>query len=187
LLIEKKYDGGKLECRELLKALKNLRGSLYRVRFVMEIDARMLVHQLNLPALDLLGLVVNRWLAWIQLFNFEIKHIVGKKHGGPASLLRRKQSKDNFDNDDSDELNKCIKAELTHAMVNNSDRENDAENDDMPNELRRIKRYLLTLATSDRMMDRAFRAFVEYATEFLVNERLLFRRAKLMMPPRRVI
>jgi len=184
---EKKYDGGKLECRGLLKALKKLQVYLYGVRFVMEIDARMLLHQLNLLASDLLGLVVNRWLAWIRLFNFDIKHVAGKKHGGPDGLSRRKQSEDDSDDgDDSDELDECMDADLTHAMVNNGDGDNDAENDDMPDELKRIKRYLLTLERPDEMTDKAFRAFVRYTTEFLVNEGLLFRRAKLNMPPRRV-
>ena len=41
---EKKYDGGKLECRGLLKALKKLRYYLYGVRFLVEIDAKTLVH-----------------------------------------------------------------------------------------------------------------------------------------------
>jgi len=191
---EKKYDGGKLECRGLLKALKKLRVYLYGVRFVMEIDARTLVHQLNLPASDLLGSVVNRWLAWIRLLNFDIKHVAGKKHGGPDSLSRRKQSEDDSDSNDSDELDECIDADLMHtyaqisesnAWVNNG--EGDAENDEVPDKLRRIKRYLLTLARPDGMTDKAFRAFVRYTTEFLVNEGLLFRRAKLNMPPRRVI
>ena len=57
---EKKHDGGKLECRGLLKALKKLRVYLYGVQFVVEIDARTLVHQLNLPISDLPGSVVNR-------------------------------------------------------------------------------------------------------------------------------
>jgi len=57
---EKKYNGGKLEYYRLLKALKKLQVYLYGVRFVVEIDARTLIHQLNLPASDLLGLVVNR-------------------------------------------------------------------------------------------------------------------------------
>ena len=60
---EKKYDSGKLECRGLLKALKNLRYCLYGVIFLREIDARTLVHQLNQPASDLPGCIVNRWLA----------------------------------------------------------------------------------------------------------------------------
>jgi len=155
---EKKYDGGKLECRGLLKALKKLRVYLYGVQFVVEIDARTLVHQLNLPASDLPGSVVNRWLAWIRLFNFDIKHVAGKKHGGPDGLSRRKQSEDDSDDDDSDELDECMDTDLTHAMVNNGD--GDAENDDMPDELRRIKRYLLILERPDGMTDKAFRAFV---------------------------
>jgi len=73
----------------------------------------------------------------------------------------------------------------SNAWVNNG--EGDAENDDVPDELRRIKRYLLMLERPDRMTDKAFRAFVRYTTEFLVNEGLLFRRAKMNMPPKRVI
>ena len=76
---ERKYDSRKLECRGLLKALKKLRYYLYGVRFLVEIDARMLVHQLNQPASDLPGSVVNRWLAWIRLFTFDIKHVAGTK------------------------------------------------------------------------------------------------------------
>src|SRR5258706_16456811 len=37
-LAERKYDGGKLECHGLLKALKKLRYYLYGVHFLVEID-----------------------------------------------------------------------------------------------------------------------------------------------------
>ena len=57
---ERQYDGGKLQCRGLLKALKKLRYYLYGVQFLVEIDAKTLVHQLNQPASDLPGSVVNR-------------------------------------------------------------------------------------------------------------------------------
>jgi len=60
---EKKYDAGKLESQGLLKALKKFRYYLYGVRFLVEIDARTLVYQLNQPAVDLLGSVLNSWLA----------------------------------------------------------------------------------------------------------------------------
>jgi len=179
----------------------------------MEIDARTLVHQLNLPALDLLGSVVNRWLTWIRLFNFDIKHVAGKKHEGRDGLSRRKPSEDDSDSDNSGELDEYMDAELTHAMVNNGDGDSDAENnelkevmdadlmpariselgneedgnDNMPNELMRVKRYLSTLRRPDGMTDRAFRAFVQYATEFLIHEGLLFRRSKPNMPLKRVI
>jgi len=123
-------------------------------------------------------------LAWIRLFNFEIKYIAGKKHREPDGSSRRRRSEDDSEEeDDSDELDECMDANLTHVWVNNDD----AENTDMPDELRRIKRHLLTLERPDGMTDRAIRAFVRYATEFLVNKGLLFRRSKPNMLPKRVI
>ena len=41
---ETRYDGVKLECRGLLRALKKFRYYLYGVQFLIEIDARTLVH-----------------------------------------------------------------------------------------------------------------------------------------------
>ena len=41
---EQKYDGANLKCRGLLKALKKLQYYLYGVRFLVEIDAKTLVH-----------------------------------------------------------------------------------------------------------------------------------------------
>jgi len=125
------------------------------------------------------------------------------------------------DGDDSDELNECMDADLTHAMVNNGDGDNDEVenneleevmdtdlilariselededamenkdilineneedgNDDMPNDLMRVKRYLSMPRRPDRISDRAFGAFRRYATEFLVNEGLLFRRSSII-------
>lgn len=92
---KKKYDLGKLECRGLLRALKKLRLYLYGVRFSVEIDAKTLVHQLNQPTSDLPGSVANRWLAWIRLFDFELKHVAGVKHGGPDALSRKEYDSDN--------------------------------------------------------------------------------------------
>lgn len=113
---EKKYDRGKLECKRLLKVLKKLRVYLYCVRFVVEINARTLVHQLNLPAPDLPGSVVNRWLAWIRLFSFEIKYIAGKKHGGPDGLSRRGRCEGDSDGEDVDELEESMDVNLCECQ-----------------------------------------------------------------------
>ncbi len=111
---EKKYDSGKLECRELLRALKKLRFYLYGIRFLVEIDAKTLIHQLNQPASELPGSVVNRWLAWIRLFDFELKHIAGAKHGGPDALLRKRYDSDNNNEEDIEEI---MDAELEQTYV----------------------------------------------------------------------
>ena len=69
---EKKYNAGKRECRGLLKALKKCKHLLIRIRFVVELDAKTLVAQLNRSAADLSNVFVSQWLAWIRLFDFKI-------------------------------------------------------------------------------------------------------------------
>src|SRR5436853_1445265 len=54
---ESRYDTVKLECRGLLLAVRKFHYYLYSVRFLVEIDARTLVHQLNQPTSDLPGTV----------------------------------------------------------------------------------------------------------------------------------
>ncbi len=50
---EKKYDVTKQECRRILKALKKVSYWKYGVKFFLEIDARVLVAQLNQSGADL--------------------------------------------------------------------------------------------------------------------------------------
>ena len=69
---EKKYNAAKRECRGVLKALKKVKYWLYGVRFILETDARVLVAQLNRSRTDLPRALVTRWIAWIQLYNFEL-------------------------------------------------------------------------------------------------------------------
>ena len=59
------------------------------MQLLIEIDARTLVHQLNQPTSDLPGAIVRRWLAYIRIFSFDIKHVAGVKHKGPDALSRR--------------------------------------------------------------------------------------------------
>ena len=86
---KKKYDATKRECRGVLKALKKVRYWLYGVRFVLKTDARVLVAQLNQSGTDLPGALVTRWIAWIQLFDFEVQHILGRKDTAADRLSRR--------------------------------------------------------------------------------------------------
>ena len=57
---EKKYNAQKKECRALLRALKKLKVWLYVVNFVVEIDPKTLLHQLNLAIVDLPEAIVMR-------------------------------------------------------------------------------------------------------------------------------
>jgi len=94
---------------------------------------------------------------------------------------------DSEDEDDNNELEEVMDADLIPARISELGNEEDG-NDDMPDDLIRVKRYLSMLRRLDRITDRAFGALRRYATKFLIHERLLFRRrAKLNMPLRRVI
>ncbi|KAK0369175.1 hypothetical protein CLIM01_13461 [Colletotrichum limetticola] len=77
---EPNYDSGKLEMRGVLMSLKRLRNYLFGINFLLETDARVLVAQINGAANDLPSAIMTRSLSWIRLFDFEIKHIDGKKN-----------------------------------------------------------------------------------------------------------
>ena len=67
---EKSYDAGKQECHVMLKALKKFCVYIYEMHFMLEVDAAILVHQLNHAVINLSGSLVIWWIAWIQLFDF---------------------------------------------------------------------------------------------------------------------
>jgi ribonuclease HI len=107
---ERGYDATKRECRGVLKALQKLRFWLYGVHFILETDANTLVAQLNRAATDLPGALVTRWLAWIRLFDFEVRHVKGRKHTAADGLSRRPQS--DLDSEDDLDIDEFIALEL---------------------------------------------------------------------------
>ena len=54
------YDVMKRKCRELLKALKKVRFWLYEIRFIIEIDANILITQFNRSVADLSKTLITR-------------------------------------------------------------------------------------------------------------------------------
>jgi hypothetical protein len=116
--VEQRYDVTKRECREVLKAFKRTKAWLYGVFFILEIDAKVLAAQFNRSGTDLPGALITRWLAWIRLFDFEIRYVPGTKHTAADGLSRRPRSK----SDDEDEkhemdINDYIDAELNCVRV----------------------------------------------------------------------
>lgn len=91
---ESGYDQGKRECRALLKALKKFRQWLYGVHFYVESDANTLCAQLNRSATDLPGALMTQWLAWIRMFDFEIRHIPGDRNQAADALSRKRPTKE---------------------------------------------------------------------------------------------
>ena len=79
-MFKSKYDVTKWEYRELLKILKKVRFWLYEVRFIIEINVNILIVQFNRSAVNLSEVLMIRWLTWIRLFNFDVRHVFDKKH-----------------------------------------------------------------------------------------------------------
>ena len=70
---------------------------LYGIHFRIKVDVRSLIEMVNKPDM-MLSIPGNRWLAFIQLFDYEIAHIPAERHKGPDGLSRRRRT----DNDSSD-------------------------------------------------------------------------------------
>ncbi len=62
-----------------------------------------LIIQLNRATIDHLGALVTRWLAWIRLFDFEVRHIPGKQHTAADALSRRPRHPEDTEPDEEEE------------------------------------------------------------------------------------
>jgi transposase InsO family protein len=193
---ELKYDAVKLECRGLLKALKKFRFWLYGRYFTIETDAQTLVWLLNQPPNDLPNAMMTRWLAYIRLFDFHVKHIPGTKNGGADALSRRGPGPQDSP-EDEDEADDYFDAKLysIQASDRSSDRslysptarvylhEADYDGDDLT-----LGHYLETLQRPEGMTDQQFQQLRKKSRTFLGRDGHLFKRSrKHGIPPRRVI
>ncbi len=93
---KKKYDVTKKKCRDVLKILKKIRFYFYDVKFILKTDARVLVDQLNRSDTDLFDALVIRWLVWIRLFDFEVRHVLDIKHTAADDLFKKSSSFNDF-------------------------------------------------------------------------------------------
>src|SRR5690606_28145582 len=69
--------------------LKKLKMILWGVHFILEVDAIFLKQMLNSPTLP--NDTMTRWLHFIQLFDFEVRHVSAEKHRLPDCLSRAKR------------------------------------------------------------------------------------------------
>ena len=113
---ESSYNAEKWECQELLKTLKKVRTYLYEVLFVIELNTQTLVTQLNRSAADVLNVLINCWLTWIQLFDFDVQHVSEKKHQASDALFRRFKVIDETEFSENN-IKKFLDTQLFHLSV----------------------------------------------------------------------
>ena len=99
--------------------LKKCRGYLYGIHFVLELDANTLVAQLNRSANDLPGALVTGWIAWIQLFDFTVKHVPGNKHTAADGLSHQPKIEDEDEKEKN--INDFIDSQLNIVRISNSE------------------------------------------------------------------
>ena len=139
------------------------------------------------------------------MFTFDIKHVAGRKHVGPDGLSRRGLAPEDSEDEDPEELEASMDTDLAPVELESEDSEDseeragsngdededkdeDEEDDEgMPDELKKIKKYLLTLKRPVGVSDKVYDSFRQFALKFLVHEWLRFFLNKVNIPLRRVV
>jgi len=87
---ESRYSQAKIELYGLFRALRAYRVWLVGLPvFTVEVDAKYIKGMLNNPDVQP-NAAVNRWIAAILLFDFELVHVPAEKHTGADGLSRRR-------------------------------------------------------------------------------------------------
>ncbi len=87
------------------------------MHFLVETDANTLVAQLNRSVTDLPRALLTRWLAWINLWDFEVRHVLGKKNGAADGLSRRPFNDKDVPEFPDSSLDDLIDADLNAVIV----------------------------------------------------------------------
>ena len=94
--MESRYSQPKIELYGLFRALKALEYLLWGINVVVEADASFLKAMTNSPGLP--NAAATRWIAYIQLFDLEFKHIPADNHRIPDGLPRRRYMEEDTEN-----------------------------------------------------------------------------------------
>jgi hypothetical protein len=172
---EQNYDATKRECKGMLHAIRRLRSYVFGLHFILETDAKVLVDQLNGSVNDVPGAHVTRWLGYIMLFDFTVRHIPGKdmvadglsrKPEGPSDRLIEALEKDVED---------FIDAELFYSNPNTVEASYDMK-------MTEIVSWLTTQRRPEHMDARQFRVFKIKAMKYMVQDGILFLKPTKMNP-----
>jgi hypothetical protein len=99
---ESRYSQPKLELYGIFRALKKWRHLLIGVKdFILETDAHYIKGMLNAPD-EVLNATLNRWIEFILLFTFKLRHVPAKEFGAVDGLSRRRKAEDSKEEDAND-------------------------------------------------------------------------------------
>ncbi len=179
--VEKKYDVIKKKCREVLKTLKKIRFYLYDVKFILKTNARVLVDQLNRSDTNLSDAFVTRWLVWIRLFDFEVRHVLDIKHTAADDLFKKSSSFNDFKKvaekkDIDDWMNTQLDCVRVLSVSIAEEKSSSILISEYFEKSQKIVVYLFTLRKSFEMSLKEFNKFKKKALKFKLQRNQLFRR-----------
>jgi hypothetical protein len=136
--------------------------------------------------------MITRWLTYIRLFDFDMRHMQGTKNGAADALSRYGTAPEDSDNDDDMDDYFDAKIYSTSASPTSSISTPTAHiwliNSEYSGSDLQIGTYLETLQRPDGMNDAEFWRFKRKALSFLIRDGYLFKRPKRPgTPPRRVV
>ena len=175
---EKRYPQIKRELFGAYLIVKRLRRYLYGTYFVLETDAQPMIGLLNKP--DLPSDVASRWIAYMKLFDFEIKHIKGKENVVADGLSRIEY--------EESELPKvelivgCSEPYTYTGLVSVEQTSIEEMDDDSPY---KDLIYFLKHGEHTKGLKREQRSLVwNQSRHFFLQDGLLFKRSRTSMPQR---
>ncbi|OMJ22168.1 Retrovirus-related Pol polyprotein from transposon, partial [Smittium culicis] len=188
---ERRYPQVKRELLALKIMVKKLKEYLYGIKFTLETDAKPLLAMIN--KVDLPNDAAGRWISYLHMFDFELKHIKGDNNT-VADALSRIPQEVNVENFNS----KVQEIENNRVDLHGSDNDNvdeidfelncgdkDEENSDKDLVLREIKKYLqgFYLENSPKLRKR----IKNLSTKFFIHNGYLYKRGGKNSVPKRVI
>jgi hypothetical protein len=97
--VESRYSQPKCELYGVFRAIKDLRHRIWGIHFRLDVDAKFLVEMMKSP--DLPNAPMTRWVMYLSLFDFEVKHVAADKHLAPDGLSRRRRSAEDSEDEDA--------------------------------------------------------------------------------------
>ena len=155
--------------------LKKYHDYLYRIHFILELDANILIVQLNQSVNDLSEVLVTDWIMWIQLFDFTVKYVLRNKHTAADRLSCWLKIEDEDEKEKN--INDFIDFQLNIVRISNS------ELDELKNEIleseyffehQQITYYLISLQKLTDILQSDFQKFHKKTVQYFIQDDHLF-------------
>ena len=147
--------------------------------------------QLNKSKIDLFDALITKWIIWIKLFDFDVKHISKKKHDAADDLFKRFFTKKNLKKTiNESNIKNFIKIELNCVRIFSISIVDELffrENEKYNQKNIEIITYLFYLKKSERMSRKKFNIFKTKIMRYKIQNDHFFRKNNKNVSLRKII